>query len=116
MGSDLHMTPPTPPERVIAVTACRMSFYIRQTDPLFGATETERFQSEASIERGASTLRLAWFIAGIDPGIRVENMPESFIHPDYVPEAMLNSDAEKRARLALVLAEADKLRAELGIG
>lgn len=122
MGSDLHMNPPSPPERVLVIGkpstdfpgVLGIGYYTRQTDRLFGKAETENWSRLSRLEVDEDEVSdVIEFVRGILPGIRVERRPGLTLG-EWLPRAALDLDQAKRRRLAELEAEADRLRAELG--
>lgn len=118
MGSDLHINPPLPPERVIAVSGTRVAYYVRQIDGIFSGRERENFSRVGGVDLlnpgdvpavrdfakellGGLTYRVVTFAAGIELA-------------EWMPQSAFKSQDAKRARLRELEAEAVRLRAELG--
>jgi len=89
MGSDLHMSPPTPDEKRIVVCFKRVAVYTRHTDGIYGDTRTWTRQHSILDEDGAVLKTLKATMPGtkvttIEDDIDLnETMPfETFATPD----------------------------------
>lgn len=117
MGSDLHMNPPSPPERVLAVRGGELAFYTRQTDGGFSDLERTNFTRIAGVvvAQGDPALvnDIVRFIQEVMPKLmRVVHTSKPL--GEWMPRSVFDPPDQKRARLAKLETEAAQLRAELG--
>lgn len=121
MGSDLHMTPPSPPEYVLLSADSILALYVIQTDGLFGSQETENYRLVYKEDLPAHE-SIALLVSKLRPDIRHERIirgPKGG-HPanaleQWIPKDRLQPSVEKRMKLAELESQVAELREELGL-
>ena len=114
MGSDLHLSPPSPPEWVLVEAGPKLALYTRQTDPLFGSNEVDNFHRVEFTTGSAEHLKaIKDFIHAMRPSVREVQLDFGFTLSKSLPRDWLAPDAAKRKELAELKQRVAELEEEL---